>query len=326
MFWRYDEVWMARPLRVEFPGALYHVIARGNERKSIYRDDEDRQRYLDRLAFYREKFSFQLLAYCLMDNHVHLAIETGKAPLSRIMAGLQSSYTQYFNWRHARVGHLFQGRYKAFLVEEDPYGLALIRYIHENPVRAKVVERAEDYAWSSDRYYRRGKGPEWLDLDRVLRMLGTRRSAAVREYRRLMRETVVEPYEDVASWGQVIKGDEAFAERVLQRVGEPAAMRKALAIENVARAVGLSERLTVAAMRSASRARSESLGCFLTALVARDVGGISIAKTARYFGRDASAMVRGVATLEKTSERDTRLRRRIHALHGAVRTTENAKT
>jgi REP element-mobilizing transposase RayT len=77
---------MARPLRLEFPGALYHVIARGNERKSIYRDDEDRQRYLDRLAFYRGKFSFQLLAYCLMDNHFHLAIETGKAPLSRIMA------------------------------------------------------------------------------------------------------------------------------------------------------------------------------------------------------------------------------------------------
>src|SRR5713226_4605632 len=133
----YDEDWMARPLRLEFPGALYHVIARGNERKSIYRDNEDRQRYLDRLSFYRKKFSFQLLAYCLMDNHVHLAIETGKAPLSRIMAGLQSSYTQYFNWRHARVGHLFQGRYKALLVDEDPYGLALIRYIHENPVRAK---------------------------------------------------------------------------------------------------------------------------------------------------------------------------------------------
>jgi putative transposase len=317
---------MARPLRLEFPGAMYHVIARGNERKSIYRDDEDRQRYLDRLAFYREKFSFQLLAYCLMDNHVHLAIETGKAPLSRIMAGLQSSYTQYFNWRHARVGHLFQGRYKAFLVEEDPYGLALIRYIHENPVRAKAVERAEDYAWSSDRYYRRGKGPEWLDLDRMLRMLGTRRSAAVREYRRLMRDAVAEPYEETATWGQVIKGDEAFAQRVLQRVGEPAAIRKALAIEGVAREVGLSERLTVAAMRSASRARAESRGCLLTALVARDVGGISIAKTARYFGRDASGMVRGVAKLEEAIGRDAKLRRRIEALHTAVRTQNNAKT
>ena len=316
---------MARPLRLEFPGALYHVIARGNERKSIYRDDADRQRYLDRLAFYREKFSFQLLAYCLMDNHVHLVIETGQAPLSRIMAGLQSSYTQYFNWRHTRVGHLFQGRYKALLVDEDPYGLALIRYVHENPVRAKVVERAEEYAWSSDRYYRRGKGPEWLDLDRVLRMLGNRRSAAVREYRRLMREEVAEPYEEAAVWGQVIKGDEVFAERVLQRVGEPAAMRKALTVERVAREAGRLENLTLAVMRSASRARAESRGCLLTALVARDIGGISIAKTARYFGRDASGMVRGVAKLEEARGRDARLRRRIEALQTAVRNAKAPK-
>ena len=100
---------MARPLRLECPGGLYHVIARGNERKAVFRDDSDRNDYLSRLAHYAEKFGFRLLAYCLMDNHVHLAIETGKAPLSRIMAGLQSSYTQQFNRRHGRVGHLFQG-------------------------------------------------------------------------------------------------------------------------------------------------------------------------------------------------------------------------
>src|SRR6266496_1107768 len=105
---------MARPVRIQFPGALYHVIVRGNERKAVLRSDRDRTDYLERLAHYAEKFEYRLLAYCLMDNHVHLAIETGEAPLSRIMAGLQSSYTQYFNWRHARVGHLFQGRYKAF--------------------------------------------------------------------------------------------------------------------------------------------------------------------------------------------------------------------
>ena len=149
---------MARPLRVAVVGGLYHVIVRGNERRNVFRDDADRSRYLSRLAFYREKFSFRVLAYCLMDNHVHLAIETGKVPLPRIMAGLQSSYTQYFNRRHQRSGHLFQGRYKAFLVEKDRYGLALLRYIHENPVRARVVERAEDFGWSSDRSYRRSHG------------------------------------------------------------------------------------------------------------------------------------------------------------------------
>src|SRR5712692_3372356 len=112
---------MARPPRLEFAGAVYHVVVRGNERRAIFRDDGDRERYLSRPAHYREKFGFRLLAFCLMDNHVHLAIGTGEKPLSRIMAGLQSSYTQSFNRRHRRVGHLFQGRYKAFLVEEDRY-------------------------------------------------------------------------------------------------------------------------------------------------------------------------------------------------------------
>ena len=142
---------MARPIRIESAGALYHVIVRGNERKAVFRDDGDRNDYLGRLGHYGEKFGFRLLAYCLMDNHVHLAIETGKAPLSRIMAGLQSSYTQYFNRRHKRVGHLFQGRYKAFLIQRDRYALALLRYIHENPVKAGIVASPQEYRWSSDR-------------------------------------------------------------------------------------------------------------------------------------------------------------------------------
>ncbi len=254
----YYPVWMARPLRIEVPGGLYHVIVRGNERKAVFRDDRDRERYLERLAHYREKFSFQLLAYCLMTNHVHLAIETGKVPLSKTMAGLQSSYTQHFNRRHDRVGHLFQGRYKAFLVEEDPYALALIRYIHENPVKAGLVARPEDHVWSSDRYYRRGRGPEWLDLDRVLRMLGRSRSAAVRSYRRLMREAIEEPYEAVASWGQAVKGDEAFADRVLQSVGEPRIVPRGLTVERIAKAAAKSEDVRLDAMRGVGRGRRES--------------------------------------------------------------------
>ena len=137
---------MALPLRVEFPGGLYHVIVRCNERKAVFRDDRDREDYLGRLAHYAQKLKFRVLAYCLMDNHVHLAIETGKARLSRIMACLQSSYTQYFNRRHRRVGHLFQGRCKAFLIEKDRYALALLRYIHENPVKAQPLRRSRNPA------------------------------------------------------------------------------------------------------------------------------------------------------------------------------------
>src|SRR5712692_10477431 len=161
---------MARPPRLEFAGAVYHVVVRGNERRAIFRDDGDREQYLARLAHYRKKFGFRLLAFCLMDNHVHLAIRTDQVPLSRIMAGLQSSYTQWFNRRHKRAGHLFQGRYKAFLVQEDRYLLGLVRYIHENPVKARLVKKTKDHAWSSDRYYRRGSGPEWLDAEDVLAM------------------------------------------------------------------------------------------------------------------------------------------------------------
>ncbi len=305
---------MARPIRVEVAGGLYHVIVRGNERKAVFRDDSDRERYLKRLAHYREKFGFQLLAYCLLDNHVHLAMETGKIPLSRVMAGLQSSYTQYFNRRHERVGHLFQGRYKAFLVEEDPYALALLRYIHENPVKARIVERPEEYIWSSDRSYRRGRGPEWLDLDRMLRILGNHRTASVRSYRRLMREEVKEPYENVPSWGQAVKGDETFADRVLQAAGEPPVVPKGVTVDRVARLVGREGKVSIAAMSNPGQQREVSLARLMTAWLAREIGKIPVARVAKYFGRDTSTMVRGLARLESRMASDPTLRRRAMRL------------
>jgi len=300
---------MARPLRIELAGGLYHVITRGNERKAVFRDDSDRERYLQRLSLYREKFGFQLFAYCLMDNHVHLAIETGKIPLSRSMAGLQSSYTQYFNRRHERVGHLFQGRYKAFLVEEDPYALCLIRYIHENPVKAGVVAKPEEYAWSSDRFYRKGKGPPWLDCDRILRMLGRSRSVAVRSYRRLMREEVEEPYEDVLTWGGAVKGDEAFADRVLQSVGEPPVIPRDMTIDRIAREVARHEGLDPRRMRSERRDRAGSKARLMAAWLARDLARLPVSQSARYFGRAGVSLILGLDRLERRMSSDPGLRR-----------------
>jgi putative transposase len=305
---------MARPLRVEVAGGLYHVIVRGNERKSVFRDDADRRGYLERLAFYRGKFGFRLVGYCLMDNHVHLAIERGKFPLSRIMAGLQSSYTQYFNRRHGRVGHLFQGRYKAFLVEKDRYALALLRYIHENPVKAGIVERPEEYAWSSDRFYRRGRGPEWLDVDGMLAMLGNRRSAAVRGYRRLMREGVEEPYEELRSFGQAVKGEEAFANRMLESIGEPPVLRRGLTVEAVGREVARLEGVSLVKMRGVGRDRRASRARLMVAWVGRQVGGISIARSAKYFSRDTSTMAKGLVRLEEARAAQPLLRQRLQRL------------
>ncbi|MDH5536850.1 MAG: transposase, partial [Betaproteobacteria bacterium] len=154
---------MARPLRLEFAGAMYHVTARGNERQRIYLDDEDRRIYRDLLGKEVEQQGWVCYAYCLMDNHYHLLIETPEPNLVTGMRRLNGVYTQAFNRRHRRVGHLFQGRYKAIVVDKDAYLRELCRYIVLNPVRAKAVKTAQRWPWSS---YRATSGeeppPSWL--------------------------------------------------------------------------------------------------------------------------------------------------------------------
>ena len=140
---------MARPLRIEYDGALYHITSRGNERKAIFRDDEDRKNFLDNLLKVDERFNWICHAYCLMNNHYHLIIETPDGNLSGGMRQLNGIYTQYFNRRHKRAGHIFQGRYKAVLIEKESYLLEVSRYVVLNPVRAKAVETPEDWQWSS---------------------------------------------------------------------------------------------------------------------------------------------------------------------------------
>ena len=136
---------MSRPLRIEFPGAVYHVTSRGDRREPIYRDDEDRSRQLDVLAQAMDRFDARVLAYCQMGNHFHLVLHTRQANLSRLMRHVNGVYTQAFNQRHGLVGHLFQGRFKAILVDRDAYLLALCRYVERNPVAAGVVAEAGDW-------------------------------------------------------------------------------------------------------------------------------------------------------------------------------------
>jgi REP element-mobilizing transposase RayT len=144
---------MARKPRVEFDGALYHVIVRGNQQQAIFQDNKDRATYLERLEHYRKRYGFVLYAYVLMSNHVHLLVETHQTALSKIMQGLQSSYTQYYNRRHRKIGHLFQGRYKAILCDRDAYLLELVRYLHLNPARLRQKISPWRYPWSSHRAY-----------------------------------------------------------------------------------------------------------------------------------------------------------------------------
>jgi putative transposase len=160
---------MARPLRIEFPGAVYHVTSRGNERRNIVRDDRDREMFVILLARVVARFGLRLFAWTLMSNHYHLFLRTPEPNLSRAMHMLNQLYAEYFNWRHRRVGHLFQGRFKAFLVDSEEYFREVARYVVLNPVRAGMRKTPGGYKWSS---YRATAGleeaPEWLAVDELL--------------------------------------------------------------------------------------------------------------------------------------------------------------
>lgn len=205
---------MARPLRLEFPGALYHVTSRGNAREAIVADDVDRANWATVLAQAVERFNWRLHAYCLMDNHYHLLLETPQPNLARGMRHLNGVYTQTFNRRHHRVGHLFQGRYQAILVEKDAHLLELSRYVVLNPVRAKMVAHPRRWAWSS---YRATAGdtncPPFLTTDWIWAQFGSRISSAQTRYRQFVAEGKggPRPWEQVQ--GQIYLGSGAFIAR-----------------------------------------------------------------------------------------------------------------
>ncbi|MFQ5597977.1 MAG: transposase [Nitrospiria bacterium] len=165
---------MSRPLRIEFPGALYHLTARGNARQNIFLDD-DRQRFIDLLGREIEQQRWKCYAYCLMDNHYHLLLETPEANLVQGMRRLNSVYTQSFNRSHGRIGQVLQGRYKSIVVERESYLLELCRYVVLNPIRAKKVKRIGDWPWSSYRAtVGKAKAPTWLEIGWVLKQFGTK--------------------------------------------------------------------------------------------------------------------------------------------------------
>ncbi len=304
---------MSRPPRLEFSGGVYHVIARGNEQRDVFRDDTDRELYLGRLARYQTQFRFRLYAYCLMTNHIHLALETGPVPLSRIVLALHGSYAQAFNQRHGRVGHLFQGRYKALLVQKTSYLLALVRYIHENPVKAGLVRHAATYRWSSDRFYRGMSAPDWLDPSGLLELLGADPARAARRYRSFMRSLTAERYEGLKAVARVVKGDEDYARTVLESSIDPE-IHPRWSIEQIARiaarraGVGLEELRGRALPGERSRVRA------LAGFVASRHCRIPLTKTAEFFHRDGTTLVRDVRRLESELARKPELRDEIAAI------------
>ncbi|MBA3381854.1 MAG: transposase [Actinobacteria bacterium] len=208
---------MARPPRPLLPDGLYHVSARGNERAAIYRDAGDRRLFLELLTKGVERYQWPILSYCLMTNHYHLLVQTPLANLSRGMRQLNGVYAQSFNRRHARVGHLFQGRYRARVVQEDAHLLSAVRYIVRNPVRAGLCHHPAEWRWSSHRAAL-GQEPRWLlDRARLLTHFGEPRASALKRYRAHCEQED----EDGPPAHPLIDGDDEFVAMTLARL-EPA--------------------------------------------------------------------------------------------------------
>ena len=251
---------MARPLRIEFPGATYHVTSRGNRQQPIFVDDADRELFLATLARAMERMDATVLAYCLMGNHYHLVLCTRRGNLSALMRQINGVYTQAVNRRHATSGHVFQGRFKAILVDRDAYLLALLRYVELNPVRAQMVAAAGDWEWSS---YRAHTGqvaaPAWLDSDSAFgAVLGRQvdhaeaakadRDVAALRYAQWVLSAPPESLWDSALRQQIYLGDADFVDRMQALAKDASASSKGKSKGSNFRQVPKAQRVKVLTM------------------------------------------------------------------------------
>ena len=205
---------MTRPLRIEFKGAVYHITSRGNTRQAIFLDEKDFANFLTVLSSVVKRYHFILHTFCLMNNHYHLLIETPYGNLSRGMRQLNGLYTQRFNRRHQRVGHLLQGRYKAILVDKDDYLLELSRYVVLNPVRAKIVKDPKDWKWSSYQATTGHKRIPCLTTDWILSQFGNKQKAASRQYQNFVFSGIKAKSPLKAIRGQLFLGQDNFIDKI----------------------------------------------------------------------------------------------------------------
>ena len=287
---------MPRKPRIEFEGAFYHVITRGNQKQKIFKDTTDYQKFIQFLTIYKNRYYYSLYAYVLMSNHVHLLIETRETPLSKILQGINQSYTMYYNKTNRTVGHLFQGRYKAILCDRDAYLLALLKYIHYNPVRARIAETPEGYAWSSHQAYLGKANPYSLvDTMQVLRLFSENGTRARKQYREFINEgNVVNKQEVYAAIDQRLQGDDDFVDRVLEKYdGEvkKEKRKKERTLPEIARAVTHQTGVTLEQLRSAGKAMQGMIGRRLFTLTAHAYGykGLEIAE---YLKKEPSSVTK----------------------------------
>jgi len=309
---------MARKPRIEIGGGLYHVISRGNNRRKIFRTHDDYLRFTNILAQQKARLPFYLYAYCLMPNHVHLLIEMRDHPLSRIMQRVLTGYSQYHNRKYKKIGHLFQGRYKSILCQTDRYLGELVRYIHLNPVRAKMVKRPERYQYGGHRAYVGLDKSGLVDTEPVLRHFGANKKRAVEVYIRFVEASLGEPSQRDyyrADEGRLLGSDE-FLEEIKHRVGEQRGGGKAIertSVEDLLRAAERSSGLSRQALCSGSKNR-RNVAVRDAVIVAGRQRGISNRELGEALGIDGSAVTKRVEAARLRGEGTDEMKRLAKAL------------
>jgi REP element-mobilizing transposase RayT len=293
---------MARPLRVEYPGAFYHVISRGNAGCAVFKTRRDRERFLSNLNGAHDQYALVIHAYCLMDNHYHLLVETPEANLSQALQWLNVSYAAYFNRRHDRIGHLFQGRFRAILIEADEYLIPLSRYIHLNPVKAKLVGTPDAYAWSSyGAVVGKADCPGFLNRDDILSRFGDHPREAVARYRRYVEGMDIERLEDPLrnATGSFVLGDDDFVRWVRgsflqdrkdhREVPQLRRLEPRVDLDRIVDAVGREYNCPAERIRAGggknNRPRDASI------FLARKMSGLSCCELGGYFGGVSGASI-----------------------------------
>ena len=288
---------MARKPRLHVEGGFYHVILRGNGGKKIFFSNQDRDRLYLLIKEGRERFNYLLHAYCFMTNHIHLIIQVGNDPLSKIVQNISFRYTKYINKKKKRAGHLFQGRYKAMLIDADTYLLELVRYIHNNPLRAGMVKNALDYKWSSYQTYLGIQEIPFLTTDFVLEQFGKTLGLSRKRFKEYIERESSEGQRAELYKGthdSRVLGDENFVEKVL--LGKPVFKKPSLKkiVQQVCKQFSVQEK----ALRRPGRQRKMSEFRGIIGWLAKQHGAVSLQEVSTHFNRDLATMSRAVRKIE----------------------------
>jgi len=309
---------MARKPRIHLPGGLYHVIFRGNGGQDVFLTDADYCRFYLLLQEGTIRFGYRVHAFCLMTNHIHLALQVGEIPLSRSMQNLSFRYTRWLNWREKRAGHLFQGRYKAVLVDRESYLLELVRYIHLNPVRAGMVERPEAYPWSGHRAYLGRELLPWLTTDWVLAQFGKSETKARAAYIAFILDGTGEEHRPDfhgAGADSRLLGDDTFMEKCLSSSGK---MPSRLAPQQIINHVCRSYDLDLSVLRERSQQRIASEARAVAGWLARESGNVTFAEIAGLVNRDIGTISSAVRRLTERLQQDPDLAHRLLSLKAEI--------